>query len=133
MGLILLPNFAPAYFTYFWNRISTHRALLLGYGLVSTTVVCFMPIIMKKLVKINVTFTILTTLLLHYRFYKQNILLFRCLKSFKVSNWVLLHVICLLELGIGLLCVSMHNFSLGYLTALVYVLPAVCTKSSQNG
>lgn len=57
---------------------------------------------------------------------------FRGFKPFRVSNWVLLHVICLLELGIGILCVAMHNFSLGYLTALVYVLPAVCTKPSQN-
>ncbi|XP_025419796.1 glycosylphosphatidylinositol anchor attachment 1 protein [Sipha flava] len=103
LGLILLPNFAPAYFTYFWDHISTHRALLMGYGLLSFIIVCIMPILMKK-----------------------------CLNSFKVSNWVLLHVICLLELGIGLLCVSMHNFSLGYLTALVYVLPAIFTSSSQN-
>jgi len=103
LGLILLPNFAPAYFTYFWNHISTHHALLLGYGLVSITTIGFLPILMKK-----------------------------SFHSFNVSNWVLLHVVCLLELGIGLLCVSMHNFSLGYLTALVYVLPAVCTNSSQN-
>ncbi|XP_025204359.1 glycosylphosphatidylinositol anchor attachment 1 protein [Melanaphis sacchari] len=103
IGLLLLPNLAPAYFTHFWNHIPTHRALLMGYGSISLTIVCLLPIIMKK-----------------------------CLNSFKSSNWVLLHVICLLELGIGLLCVSMHNFSLGYLTALVYVLPAVCTKSMQN-
>ncbi|VVC40320.1 Hypothetical protein CINCED_3A025613 [Cinara cedri] len=103
IGLILLPNFAPAYFTNFWNHIPTHRALLLGYTCVSVAIVCLLPILLKK-----------------------------CLNSMKVSNWVLLHVICLLELGIGLLCVAMHNFSLGYLTALVYVLPAVCTKSSQN-
>lgn len=62
----------------------------------------------------------------------ENYFIYRSLNSFQVSNWVLLHVICLLELGIGLLCVSMHNFSLGYLTALVYILPAVCTKSSKN-
>lgn len=70
---------------------------------------------------------------MHVLIYKNN--LFNCLRglnAFKVTNWVLLHVICLLELGIGLLCVSMHNFSLGYLTALVYVLPAICTRSSQN-
>jgi hypothetical protein len=50
LGLILLPNFAPAYFTYFWDHISTHRALLMGYGLLSFIIVCIMPILMKKLV-----------------------------------------------------------------------------------
>lgn len=48
VGLMLLPNLAPAYFTHFWNRIPTHRALLLGYGSVSIIMVFFLPIIMKK-------------------------------------------------------------------------------------
>lgn len=48
IGLILLPNFAPAYFTNFWNYIPTHRALLLGYGLVSVAIICILPILMKK-------------------------------------------------------------------------------------
>lgn len=48
VGLMLLPNLAPAYFTHFWNHIPTHRALLLGYGSLSITIVCLLPIIMKK-------------------------------------------------------------------------------------
>ncbi|XP_050433672.1 glycosylphosphatidylinositol anchor attachment 1 protein [Adelges cooleyi] len=102
-GLVLLPNFAPKYFTYFWNGVSTHHAMLFGYGCVSVLTVGLLPIIMKKM-----------------------------LSSLKTPHWVLLHVICLLELGIGLLCVAMHNFSLGYITALIYIIPAVCTKSSNN-
>jgi len=54
MGLLLLPNLAPAYFTHFWNYMPTHRALLLGYGSLSLTIVCILPIIMKKLVKVTI-------------------------------------------------------------------------------
>jgi len=47
VGLMLLPNMAPAYFTHLWNHIPTHRALLLGYGLVSIIIIFFLPITMK--------------------------------------------------------------------------------------
>jgi len=57
IGLILLPNFAPAYFTYFWNQLPTHHALLLGYSLMSITTVCVLPVLMKK----SVTTQILVT------------------------------------------------------------------------
>lgn len=53
IGLILLPNFAPVYFTYFWNHIATHHALLLGYGTLSLITICCLPILMKKLRKLR--------------------------------------------------------------------------------
>ncbi|XP_050545919.1 glycosylphosphatidylinositol anchor attachment 1 protein [Daktulosphaira vitifoliae] len=102
-GLILLPNVAPSYFTYLWNDMPTHYAILFGYGFISLLIIGLLPIFLKK-----------------------------SLKFFTTSHWVLLHVICLLELGIGLLCVSMHNFSFGFSMALIYVIPAVSTKPNNN-
>jgi hypothetical protein len=53
-GLLLLPNLAPAYFTHFWNHIPTSRAIYLGYGSLSLTIIILLPIIMTKLVKVIV-------------------------------------------------------------------------------
>lgn len=58
LGLILLPNFAPAYFTHIWDHILTHRALLLGYGVTSLTIVCLVPILMKMSAVITIDYTI---------------------------------------------------------------------------
>lgn len=48
------------------------------------------------------------------------------------ENWILLNVICLNELGTFLLCVSMHNFSFGFITALIYVLPSLWISATNN-
>ena len=54
---------------------------------------------------------------------------FRCQPN---ENWILLNVICLTELGTFLLCISMHNFSFGFVTALIYVLPSLWISATNN-
>lgn len=48
------------------------------------------------------------------------------------NQWVLLNIIALLELATVLLAVGMNNFSLAFLTAVIYVPPALWLQSSNN-
>lgn len=48
-----------------------------------------------------------------------------------LEKWPLLSIFSLIELGSFLLCISMHNFSFGYILSLLYVPPCILINSSR--
>ncbi|KAK7597859.1 hypothetical protein V9T40_010084 [Parthenolecanium corni] len=53
-------------------------------------------------------------------------------KYTRKGNWILLNVVCLNEFATFLLCVSMHNFSFGFVATLIYVLPSLWISAANN-
>lgn len=50
----------------------------------------------------------------------------------KNGDWTLLNILALLELATLLLAVAMHNFSLAFITGVIYILPALWIQPNNN-
>ncbi|XP_065217593.1 glycosylphosphatidylinositol anchor attachment 1 protein [Planococcus citri] len=111
-------------------NIMVVSAVVLGTHVVGVLTISIANFLVKKLTwssETSLLFSYVTTSILFAIIFAASMK--RCQPN---ENWILLNVICLTELGTFLLCISMHNFSFGFVTALIYVLPSLWISASNN-